>query len=107
MEATSLQAEIHVISQAARSLSLKKGEDIYILTSCRSTLQALERQEAKTLTVQESTSTLECLAISNKVMTALDTSHEGHSLGTIASDHAKLATVKYSHTPPPPHSKSD
>ncbi len=52
------------------------------------------------LTVQECTSTLECLAISNKVMIMLDTSHEGHSLGTIASDQAKLATVKDSHTPP-------
>ena len=99
-EATSFQAEIHAISQA-RSLSLKKGEDICILTSYHSTFQALERQEAKMLTVQECTSTLECLAISNKVMIALDTSHEGHSLGTIASDQAKLATVKDSHMPPP------
>ena len=99
MEATSFQAEIHAISQAARSLSLKKGEDIYFLTS--STLQALERQETKTLTVWECTSTLECLAISSKVMIVLDTFHEGHSLGTIASDQAKLVTVKDSHMPPP------
>ncbi len=83
--------------------SLKKGEDIYILTSCHSTLQALERQEAKMLTVQECT--LECLAISNKVTIVLDTSHEGHSLGTIAGDQAKLATVKDSHMPPPPFQK--
>ncbi len=34
-------------------------------------------------------------------MIVLDTSHEGHSLGTIASDQAKLVTVKDSHMPPP------
>ncbi len=34
-------------------------------------------------------------------MIALDTSHVGHSLSTIASDQAKLATVKDSHAPPP------
>ncbi len=41
-EATNFQVKIHAISQAARSLGLKKGEDIYILTSCHSILQALE-----------------------------------------------------------------
>ena len=100
-EATNFQAEIHAISQAARSLGLKKGEDIYILASCRSTLQALKRQEAKTLTIQECINTLECLAIKNRVTVTLDTSHEGHSLGTTAGDQAKLATNKDPHTPPP------
>ncbi len=33
IEATSSQAEIHAISQAARSLSLKEGGDIYFLTA--------------------------------------------------------------------------
>ncbi len=34
------------------------AEDIYIVTSCRATLQTLERQEAKTFAVQEGVPTL-------------------------------------------------
>ncbi len=60
--ATSFQAEIHAIMQAARSLSLRNDENIYFLISNLSIAQVLERRNAQRLMVQECIDTHKCLA---------------------------------------------
>ncbi len=96
--ASALQAEIHVMSQAASSLSWQQRKDIYVFISNLLTLQVFDRFEIKTCTLTECLDSLEYLARTNSVVIALDPTYEGDVCKAMARDQAKLGAING--TPP-------
>ncbi len=73
--ATSFQAEIYAVTQAARSLSLRNDGNIYFLVNNLSIGQTLERHYIQMLMAQECIDALKQLAQANRVTTMVDPSY--------------------------------